>query len=185
MAMARLRRLVFLLVWILLLPGLAYASGEGDHNPKGHIGFQQIHPDGIRGVIGHHFRLTPALRDLDILLFWRQITGSHVATVEIYLPNGHLYYRQRVPFVVEDLEQSPLRCDDLKPEDGDDDEDEDKHKKKDDDECWPHHWRLLRVPFPVDGTLITQRTLTGTWKVKLYLDDQVKPIARAPFHLSK
>jgi hypothetical protein len=184
--MARLSRLAYLLGFFLLLLGSAYASDDHGSGPKGHIKFQQILPDGIRGVVGHHFRLTPALRDLDILLFWRQISGSHVATVEIYLPNGHLYYRRHVPFVIGDLEQSPLRCDDLKLEDSDDDDDEDKDKKKDDnDECRPQHWRLLRVPFPVDGTLITQRTLTGTWKARVYLDDLVKPIARAPFHLSK
>lgn len=120
------------------------------------------------------------LRDLYVFVVWPGVSGQHVQTVEFYLPDGSIYFSKKTRFTIggevpaaamapavqneiSAIPAHPLITDanEIHPEGipslllnsrGDS--------------------SILTV-LPVGGTYISQRNLSGTWRVRVLLDDRL------------
>jgi hypothetical protein len=104
------------------------------------------------------------VRDLFVFVTWPNGSGDHVQTVEFYLPNGSLYVKTETPF----------RLRPGKPR------------------AWPVPGSKVQEKYlttsrgvptvvsvlPVEGTYITQRSLTGDWGVRVLLDGREVSFSR-------
>jgi hypothetical protein len=108
-------------------------------------------------------------RDLFVFVTWPSVRGDHVQTVEFYLPDGNLYVRKQTSF-----RTSPGRPRAMQVPGGRVPE--------------PYLTSSRNVPtvvtaLPVEGTYITQRSLTGKWSVRVLLDGRLAASAQFTFEL--
>jgi hypothetical protein len=122
-----------------------------------------------------------SLRDLYVFVVWPGVTGQHVQTTEFYLPDGSIYSTKKTQFIIGGIaafsamalahenEVSPLPPA--------------RHLMADANRIHTHgipsllmksrgDFSILTV-LPVGGTYITQRNLSGTWRVRVLLDDRL------------
>ncbi len=130
------------------------------------------------------------IRDLFIFVTWPNVVGKHVQTLQFILPDGHLYQRKDTAFTIRP--QVPARPG---PPGG-----RVPRRRNRNTEPRPHDYTNTSAPappepfltmsrgdpsvitvLPVAGTFITQHNLSGTWTVKVLLDD--KPVLSAQFTL--
>lgn len=120
------------------------------------------------------------LRDLYVFVAWPGATGPHVQTVQFFLPNGDLYLSRDISFTRGGGSEQPLvvttRVRQVGPP---------RPAPQFTTSANLLHSDGIRsllfstrgdtavlTVLPVGGTYITQRNLTGTWQVRVLLDDQ-------------
>ena len=148
--------------------------------PRGPEIFYCETPDSLCRTSQESFSLAD-LRDLYIFVVWPGLTGQHVQTTEFYLPDGSIYSSQKTQFIIGGVgvssavgpafrnEVSPLAPA--------------RHLMADANRI--HHQGIpslltksrgdssILTVLPVGGTYITQRNLSGTWRVRVLLDDRL------------
>jgi len=101
------------------------------------------------------------VRDLFVFVSWGHLRGEHVARVRFLLPDGNVYQQSELKFTTEQGERT-------------------NHPRKSDENVQvaviSRGEPATVLDFPVAGTHISQRSLTGTWIVEVELDS--KPVAR-------
>jgi hypothetical protein len=118
------------------------------------------------------------LRDLFVFLVWPGVTGQHVETVEFLLPDGSLYSSIKTRFSIgaalpvaakfRDEAAPALPAEHLMAD-----------ANKVHSEGIPTLLMKSRgdsavlTVLPVGGTYVTQRNLTGTWRVRVLLDERL------------
>jgi hypothetical protein len=121
------------------------------------------------------------LRDLYVFVVWPRVTGQHVQTTEFYLPDGNIYSSKKTQFTIGGVaafsgmgpayrNQVSL----LPPA---------RHLMADANRIHTQGIPSLLMKsrgdssiltvLPVGGTYITQRNLSGTWRVRVFLDDRL------------
>ena len=121
-----------------------------------------------------------SLRDLYVFVVWPGVTGQHVQTTEFYLPDGSIYSTKKTQFIVGGAAafsaMTPNRNEvsALPPA---------RHLMADANRIHSHGIPSLLMKsrgdssiltvLPVGGTYITQRNLSGTWRVRVLLDDRL------------
>ncbi len=100
-----------------------------------------------------------AVRDLFVFAAWRNLSGEHTQQLRFVLPDGNTYQAMETKFTVDATStdtnvQVAARS---------------------------REEKATSVAFAVAGTHITQRSLSGTWTVELYLDGKL--IAQSPLTL--
>ena len=121
------------------------------------------------------------LRDLYVFVVWPRVTGQHVQTTEFYLPDGSIYSSKKTQFIIGGVaafsgmgpayrNQVSL----LPPA---------RHLMADANRIHTQGIPSLLMKsrgdssiltvLPVGGTYITQRNLSGTWRVRVLLDDRL------------
>ena len=121
------------------------------------------------------------LRDLYVFVVWPRVTGQHVQTTEFYLPDGSIYSSKKTQFIIGGVaalsgmgpayrNQVSL----LPPA---------RHLMADANRIHTQGFPSLLMKsrgdssiltvLPVGGTYITQRNLSGTWRVRVLLDDRL------------
>jgi hypothetical protein len=101
------------------------------------------------------------------------VTGDHRELRRFYAPAGNLYYEKLLPFSTKLA--APVPFDELVfvP-----------HSKQVASLHPDEQGRiLLSDMFPVGGTWISDRSLTGTWTVEIYLDAATQPNGTLSFEL--
>ena len=109
------------------------------------------------------------LRDLFVFVVWPGVTGQHVQTVEFLLPGGSIYSSRKTRFSIGGASPLPARAA--------------PHLVADANKVHPEGITTLLMKsrgdssvltvLPVGGTYITQRNLSGTWRVRVFLDDRL------------
>ena len=121
-----------------------------------------------------------SLRDLYVFVVWPGVTGQHVQTTEFSLPDGSIYSTKKTQFIVGGVAafsaMTPNRNEvsPLPPA---------HHLMADANRIHTHGIPSLLMKsrgdssiltvLPVGGTYITQRNLSGTWRVRVLLDDRL------------
>jgi hypothetical protein len=121
------------------------------------------------------------LRDLYVFVVWPGVAGQHAQTVEFLLPDGSMYSTKKTRFLIGGVttvaatgaapknEVSPVPPADHLIADG----------NRIHQEGIPSLLTKSRgdasvlTVLPVGGTYITQRNLSGTWRVRVLLDDRL------------
>lgn len=88
------------------------------------------------------------VRDLFVFTAWKNVQGEHTQRVRLLLPDGNLYQASETKFTTQAGSTTPgvqLAV-----------------RSRDD--------YAVSLPLAVAGTHITQRSLSGTWTVEVYLD---------------
>lgn len=93
------------------------------------------------------------LRDLFIFVAWREVRGEHSQELRLFLPDGNLY--QKLPRVRFTTLASSVSSPDVQT------------ARRSRGEP------TVITALPVAGTLITQHSLVGTWRVQVYLDGEL------------
>lgn len=88
------------------------------------------------------------VRDLFVFSAWKHVSGEHVQELRFYLPDGNLYQSIETKFTTDPNGKKAGVKNTV--------------RSRDDS--------ALSVALPVAGTHITQRSLSGEWKVDLLLD---------------
>lgn len=113
------------------------------------------------------------VRDLFIHTVWSGLTGEHSEIRKFYMPSGELYYQKLTPFSTDIEAPVPFE------------------KQVD----IPHATSVLPTPpdangkvivtdyLPIAGTWISDRSLTGTWTVEIYLDEAAAPSVSSDIEL--
>ena len=121
------------------------------------------------------------LRDLYVFVVWPGVSGQHVQTVQFFLPDGSVYSSQKTKFMVGGGNFSaaialanPNVVAPTPPA---------SHLTADANKVHAEGIRSLLMKsrgdasvftvLPVAGTYITQRNLSGAWRVRVLLDDRV------------
>lgn len=107
------------------------------------------------------------VRDVFVFVAWKNLSGEFVQTIEFYLPDGSLYMKKDTPFLVR-KDQARARW----------------VKGSNVPERYLTTSRgtpTVVTAFPVAGTYLKQRSLSGSWSVRVLLNDQ--PVAKVPFQL--
>jgi len=121
------------------------------------------------------------LRDLYVFVVWPGVTGQHVQTTEFYLPDGSTYSSKKTQFIIGGVAVFPAMGPahrnqvSLSPPA--------RHLMADANRIHTHGIPSLLMKsrgdssvltvLPVGGTYITQRNLSGTWRVRVLLDDRL------------
>ena len=130
------------------------------------------------------------LRDLYVFVVWPRVTGQHVQTTEFYLPDGSIYSSKKTQFIIGGVAafsaMGPAHRNEaslLPPA---------RHLMADANRTHtqgiPSLLMMSRgdssilTVLPVGGTYITQRNLSGTWRVRVLLDDRL--VLESPFTLT-
>ena len=122
-----------------------------------------------------------SLRDLYVFVVWPGVTGQHVQTTEFYLPDGSIYSTKRTQFIVGGVAafsaMTPSYRNEVSPLPPA------RHLMADANRIHTHGIPSLLMKsrgdssiltvLPVGGTYITQRNLSGTWRVRVLLDDRL------------
>ena len=120
------------------------------------------------------------LRDLYVFVVWPRVTGQHVQTTEFYLPDGSIYSSKKTQFIIGGVTAfsalGPAYRNEvslLPPV---------RHLMADANRIHTQGIPSLLMKsrgdssvltvLPVGGTYITQRNLSGTWRVRVLLDDR-------------
>jgi len=121
------------------------------------------------------------LRDLYVFVVWPRVTGQHVQTTEFYLPDGSIYSFKKTQFIIGGVAAfsamgpaSRNQVSLLPPA---------RHLMADANRIHTQGIPSLLMKsrgdssiltvLPVGGTNITQRNLSGTWRVRVLLDDHL------------
>ena len=120
------------------------------------------------------------LRDLYVFVVWPGVIGQHVQTMEFYLPDGSIYSSKKTRFIVGGVAtfsaMGPAHRNEasLPPA---------RHLMADANRTHAQGISSLLMisrgdssiltVLPVGGTYITQRNLSGTWRVRVLLDDRL------------
>jgi hypothetical protein len=130
------------------------------------------------------------LRDLFVFVVWPGVTGQHIQTVQFLLPDGTLFCEKKTSFSVGGATSAPVFATQARREvsppapapqliaDGNKVHAEGIPRLLTSSRNEP---ALLTV-LPVAGTYITLRNLSGTWRVRVLLDDQ--PAVESTFVLT-
>jgi hypothetical protein len=118
------------------------------------------------------------LRDLFVFVTWPGVLGQHIQTVDFVLPDGNIYFSKRTRFSVGG--NAPVAFAEFKNQVGP--TPPAPHLMTDANKVYPEGIPTLLMQsrgettiltvLPVAGTYITQRSLTGTWHVRVSLDDR-------------
>jgi len=121
------------------------------------------------------------LRDLYVFVVWPGVTGQHVQTTEFFLPDGSIYSTRKTQFILGGVAaysaMAPASRNEVSPLPPA------RHLIADANRIHPHgipsllmksrgNSSILTV-LPVGGTYVTQRNLSGTWRVRVLLDDRL------------
>ena len=121
------------------------------------------------------------LRDLYVFVVWPGVTGQHVQTTEFYLPDDSIYSTKKTQFIVGGVAafsaMAPAYQNEVSPLPPA------RHLMADANRIHTHGIPSLLMKsrgdssiltvLPVGGTYITQRNLSGTWHVRVLLDDRL------------
>jgi hypothetical protein len=121
------------------------------------------------------------LRDLYVFVVWPGVTGQHVQTTEFLLPDGSLYSSKKTQFIIGGVmtfsAMAPTFQNEVSPLPPA------RHLMADANRIHTQGISSLLMKsrgdsslltvLPVGGTYITQRNLTGTWRVRVLLDDRL------------
>ena len=121
------------------------------------------------------------LRDLFVFVVWPGVSGQHVQTVEFLLPGGSIYSSKKTRFSIGGASpvaaMAPAFKNEVSPVPPA------PHLIAEANKVHPEGIPTLLVKsrgdssvltvLPVGGTYITQRNLSGTWRVRVLLDDRL------------
>jgi hypothetical protein len=121
------------------------------------------------------------LRDLFVFVVWPGVSGQHVQTVEFLLPDGNIYSSKKTRFSIGGASpvaaMAPAFKNEVSPAPPA------PHLIADANKIHPEGIPTLLMKsrgdssvltvLPVGGTYITQRNLSGTWRVRVLLDDRL------------
>jgi hypothetical protein len=121
------------------------------------------------------------LRDLFVFVVWPGVSGQHVQTVEFLLPGGSIYSTKKTRFSIGGAApvaaMTPAFKSEVSPAPPA------PHLIADANKIHPEGIPTLLMKsrgdssiltvLPVGGTYITQRNLSGTWRVRVFLDDRL------------
>jgi hypothetical protein len=121
------------------------------------------------------------LRDLFVFVVWPGVSGQHVQTVQFFLPDGGVYSSQKTQFAVGghafSANEGPAVQNEVGPTPPA------RHLIADANKTHAEGIPSLLMKsrgdsavlavLPVGGTFITQRNLSGLWRVRVLLDDRV------------
>jgi hypothetical protein len=121
------------------------------------------------------------LRDLYVFVVWPGVAGQHVQTMEFFLPDGSTYFSKKTQFIIGGVMafsgMSPVAQNHVAPTPPA------RHLIADANKIHPDGIPSLLMKsrgdssiltvLPVGGTYITQRSLSGTWRVRVLLDDRL------------
>src|SRR6266436_1491501 len=121
------------------------------------------------------------LRDLFVFVVWPGVSGQHVQTVEFLLPDGSIYSTKKTRFSIGRASpvaaMAPAFKNEVSPAPPA------PHLIADANKIHPEGIPTLLMKsrgdssvltvLPVGGTYITQRNLSGTWRVRVLLDDRL------------
>jgi hypothetical protein len=121
------------------------------------------------------------LRDLYVFVVWPGVTGQHVQTLEFLLPDGSMYSSKKTQFILGGVTTSsalaPAFQNEVSPLPPA------RHLMADANKIHSQGIPSLLMKsrgdssiltvLPVGGTYITQRNLSGTWHVRVLLDDRL------------
>jgi hypothetical protein len=122
------------------------------------------------------------VRDLFVYVVWPGVSGQHVQTVQFFLPDGSTYSSQKTQFIVGGVgvfsaAMAPASQNVVAPAPPA------PHLMADANKIHSEGIRSLLMKsrgdsavltvLPVAGTYITQRNLSGAWRVRVLLDDRV------------
>lgn len=121
------------------------------------------------------------LRDLFVFLVWPGVSGQHVQTVEFLLPGGSVYSSKKTRFSIGGVSpvaaMAPAFKNEVSPAPPA------PHLIAEANKVHPEGIPTLLMKsrgdssvltvLPVGGTYITQRNLSGTWRVRVFLDDRL------------
>lgn len=121
------------------------------------------------------------LRDLYVFVVWPGVTGQHVQTMEFLLPDGSIYSSKKTQFmiggVITTAAMAPAFQNEVSPLPPA------RHLMADANRIHTQGIPSLLMKsrgdssiltvLPVGGTYITQRNLSGTWHVRVLLDDRL------------
>jgi hypothetical protein len=121
------------------------------------------------------------LRDLFVFVVWPGVRGQHVQTVEFLLPGGSVYFTKKTRFSIGGASpvaaMAPAFKNEVSPAPPA------PHLIADANQVHPEGVPALLMKsrgdssiltvLPVGGTYITQRNLSGTWRVRVFLDDRL------------
>jgi hypothetical protein len=120
------------------------------------------------------------LRDLFVFVVWPGVSGSHVQTVEFLLPDGSLYSSKKTRFSIGGVSAAGAMAPEWKNEVAP--APPAPHLMADANKTHTEGISTLLMKsrgdasvltvLPVGGTYITQRNLSGTWRVRVFLDDR-------------
>ena len=122
-----------------------------------------------------------SLRDLYVFVVWPGVAGQHVQTTEFYLPDGSIYSTKKTQFVIGGVPvfsaMGPAHRNEVSPLPPA------RHLMADANRIHTQGIPSLLMKsrndssiltvLPVGGTYITQRNLSGTWRVRILLDDRL------------
>jgi hypothetical protein len=108
------------------------------------------------------------LRDIFVFVTWPNVSGDLVQTVEFFLPDGSLYVKKATPFRASTAQPRARAVPGAAP-------------AVDAFLTSSRGTPTVITPLAVAGTYITQRSLLGTWTVRVRLGD--KPVQSAQFTL--
>src|SRR6266576_3818783 len=148
--------------------------------PRGPEIFYCETPDTSCRTTQDTFRIAD-LRDLFVFVVWPGVSGQHAQTVEFLLPGGSIYSLKRTRFSVGSASpvaaMAPAFKNEVSPAPPA------PHLIADANKVRPEGIPTLLMKsrgdssvltvLPVGGTYITQRNLTGTWRVRVFLDDRL------------
>jgi hypothetical protein len=121
------------------------------------------------------------LRDLYVFVVWPRVTGQHVQTTEFYLPDGSIYSSKKTQFIIGGVAafsaMGPAYRNEVSPMP------RARHLMADANRIHTQGIPSLLMKsrgdssiltvLPVGGTYITQRNLSGPWRVRVLLDDRL------------
>jgi hypothetical protein len=120
------------------------------------------------------------LRDLFVFVAWPGVAGQHVQTVQFFLPDSSLYASKKTQFIIGGVMAStagPAFQNEVSPTPPA------RHLMADANKIHVEGIPSLLMKsrgdssiltvLPVGGTFITQRNLSGTWSVRVFLDDRL------------
>jgi hypothetical protein len=121
------------------------------------------------------------LRDLFVFVVWPGVSGQHVQTVEFLLPDGSIYSTKKTRFSIGGASPVAAMAPAFKKEVAP--APPAPHLIADANKIHPEGIPTLLMKsrgdssvltvLPVGGTYITQRNLSGTWRVRVLLDDRL------------
>jgi hypothetical protein len=121
------------------------------------------------------------LRDLHVFVVWPGVTGQHVQTMEFFLPDGSMYSSKKTQFIIGGVATfaalTPAFRNEVSPRPPA------RHLTADANRVHSQGIPSLLMKnrgdssiltvLPVGGTYITQRNLSGIWRVRVLLDDRL------------
>jgi hypothetical protein len=155
-------------------------AGRPQPRPRGPEIFYCETPDTSCRTTQNTFPIAD-LRDLFVFVVWPGVSGQHVQTVQFLLPGGSVYSTRKTRFSIGGASpvaaMAPAFKNEVSPAPPA------PHLIADANKIHPEGIPTLLVKsrgdssvltvLPVGGTYITQRNLSGTWRVRVFLDDRL------------